>query len=319
MSSSRKKWIGAAAAVALVVVGAVVFTSRDKGSASDKDLIITAAVKRQTLQDKVTLSGTLGRVEQRKVNAPAEGRISRTYLDDGADVQPGQAILAIDGRDSVAEPGDFPFYRPLDVGAQGPDVKQLEQILAAAGYNPGPIDELYTEQTRFALAQWQADHNYPGRGIAHGQDRDGEPAAQRQRLQDRRAEHRRGHDRPRPRHPVRAGRTSQAPSIGWRPSPSLDPCAQPEDARGRARAVHRRGRPGHHAADRLHREPQRHGIRVRRRRARPARSRSPRAPGRCRSTSRRSPTASRRATRSSRSTWSTVTPMTWATHRRRRR
>ena len=162
MSSSRKKWIGAAAAVALVVVGVVVFTSRDKGSASDKDLIITAAVKRQTLQDKVTLSGTLGRVEQRKVNAPAEGRISRTYLDDGADVQPGQAILAIDGRDSVAEPGDFPFYRPLDVGAQGPDVKQLEQILAAAGYNPGPIDELYTEQTRFALAQWQADHNYPG-------------------------------------------------------------------------------------------------------------------------------------------------------------
>ena len=162
MSSSRKKWIGAAAAVALVVVGAVVFTSRNKGSASDKDLIITAAVKRQTLQDKVTLSGTLGRVEQRKVNAPAEGRISRTYLDDGADVQPGQAILAIDGRDSIAEPGDFPFYRPLDVGAQGPDVKQLEQILAAAGYNPGPIDELYTEQTRFALAQWQADHNYPG-------------------------------------------------------------------------------------------------------------------------------------------------------------
>ena len=82
----RKKWIGAAAAVALVVVGAVVFTSRDSGGASDKDLIITAAVKRQTLQDKVTLSGTLGRVEQRKVNAAAEGRISRTYLDDGVDV-----------------------------------------------------------------------------------------------------------------------------------------------------------------------------------------------------------------------------------------
>jgi multidrug efflux pump subunit AcrA (membrane-fusion protein) len=162
MSSSRRKWIGATAAVALVAVGVVVLTSRDQGSASDKDLIITAAVKRQTLQDKVTLSGTLGRVEQRKVNAPAEGRISRTYLDDGADVQPGQAILAIDGRDAVAEPGDFPFYRQLDVGAQGPDVNQLEKILAAAGYNPGPIDELYTEQTRFALAQWQADHNYPG-------------------------------------------------------------------------------------------------------------------------------------------------------------
>ena len=162
MSTGKKKWIGAVAAVALVVVGVVVFTSRDSGGASDKDLIITAAVKRQTLQDKVTLSGTLGRVEQRKVNAAAEGRISRTYLDDGVDVAPGQAILAIDGRDAVAEPGEFPFYRTLDVGAQGPDVRQLEQILATAGYNPGPVDELYTEQTRFALAQWQAEHGYPG-------------------------------------------------------------------------------------------------------------------------------------------------------------
>ena len=160
--SSSKKWIGAAAAVALVVVAVVVLTSRDSGSASDKDLIITAEVKRQTLQDKVTLSGTLGRVEQRKVNAAAEGRISRTYLDDGTDVAAGQAILAIDGRDAIAEPGEFPFFRTLDVGAQGPDVRQLEQILAAAGYNPGPIDELYTEQTRFALAQWQAEHGYPG-------------------------------------------------------------------------------------------------------------------------------------------------------------
>src|SRR5262245_34823457 len=116
MTPSKKKWIGASAAVALVVVGVVVFTSRDSGGESDKDLIITAAVKRQTLQDKVTLSGTLGRVEQRKVNAASEGRISRTYLDDGADVAAGQAIIAIDGRDAIAEPGEFPFYRTLDVG-----------------------------------------------------------------------------------------------------------------------------------------------------------------------------------------------------------
>ena len=239
-------------------------------------------MKRQTLQDKVTLSGTLGRVEQRKVNAPAEGRISRTYLDDGADVQPGQAILAIDGRDSVAEPGDFPFYRPLDVGAQGPDVKQLEQILAAAGYNPGPIDELYTEQTRFALAQWQADHNYPGAGSRTAKTVTVSLQPNGNGYKVGAAEHRRGHDRPRPRHPVRAGRAGQAPAIGWRSPSSLDPCAQPEDARGRARAVHRRGRPRHHVADRLHGEPEWRCLRVRRRRCRSGRSRSPRAPGRCR-------------------------------------
>ncbi len=164
MSSSRKKWFGAAAAVALVVVGVVVVSSRDSGGASDKDTIITAAVKRQTLQDKVTLSGTLGRVEQRQVNAATEGRVSRVYLDDGADVAADQAIVSIDGRDAVAEPGDFPFYRTLDVGAQGPDVHQLEQILSTAGFNPGAVDDLYTEQTRFALAQWQAARSYPGAG-----------------------------------------------------------------------------------------------------------------------------------------------------------
>ena len=38
---------------------------------------------------------------------------------------------------------------------------QLKQILAAAGDYPGPVNNLYTEQTQFALAQWQAQHHYP--------------------------------------------------------------------------------------------------------------------------------------------------------------
>ncbi len=58
--------------------------------------------------------------------------------------------------------GAFPFFRKLDVGAEGTDVQQLEQILKDAGYSPGTVDQLYTVQTSFALAQWQAAHNYPG-------------------------------------------------------------------------------------------------------------------------------------------------------------
>src|SRR5262245_17397651 len=123
--TSRKKWIGAGVATALAIVGVVAISTRDSGGASDKDLIITSDVKRQTLRDEVTLSGTLGRVEQRQVNAANEGRVSRVYLDDGAEVTANQALLAIDGRDSVAVAGEFPFYRSLDVGAQGADVTQL--------------------------------------------------------------------------------------------------------------------------------------------------------------------------------------------------
>ena len=39
---------------------------------------------------------------------------------------------------------------------------QLKQILAAAGDNPGPMTRCSREQTQFALAQWQAQHHYPG-------------------------------------------------------------------------------------------------------------------------------------------------------------
>ena len=130
MKSSSKKWIGAGVVAALGVVGIVALTTSGSGGAEDKDLIITASVERQTLREEVALSGTLGRVEQRQVNAAAEGRISRVFLDDGVEVAADQAVLAVDGRQAVAVPGEFSFSRSLDVGAEGPDVRQLEQILA---------------------------------------------------------------------------------------------------------------------------------------------------------------------------------------------
>ncbi|HMC69995.1 MAG TPA: peptidoglycan-binding domain-containing protein, partial [Mycobacteriales bacterium] len=111
----------------------------------------------------------LGRHEQRKVNALAEGSVTAVHAVDGATVQAGQAILAVDGRDAIAEPGEFPFFRALDVGSQGEDVRQLKGILRATGLDPGKPDTLYTEATRSALAQWQADHGYPGAAVQHDQ------------------------------------------------------------------------------------------------------------------------------------------------------
>jgi len=156
----RWKWVGL---VALAVVIAVVAIAVSMGgTARSRDLIVTATAARRTLDDKVTLTGQLSRVEQRKVVASAAAQISAVHVKDGDVVQPGQPIVAINGRDAVAETGLFPFFRTLDVGATGEDVRQLDQILATAGYSPGPIGTVYTDQTRFALAQWQAAHGYPG-------------------------------------------------------------------------------------------------------------------------------------------------------------
>ncbi|HYD11171.1 MAG TPA: biotin/lipoyl-binding protein, partial [Acidimicrobiales bacterium] len=142
------------AAVVAVLGGVTLVASGDGGGGGAKPLLITAEAQRRTLIDEVTIQGTLGRVEQRQVDAAETGRISTVHIEDGATVEAGQPILSIDGRDSIATGGAFPFFRALDVGSEGDDVRQLEEILRDAGHNPGTIDRTYTEETRQALAAW---------------------------------------------------------------------------------------------------------------------------------------------------------------------
>lgn len=71
-------------------------------------------------------------------------------------------MFALDGRAAVAVDGEFSFFRQLDVGSQGPDVAQLERILVDEGYQVGLVDELFTEETRAGLSQWQRDRGYGG-------------------------------------------------------------------------------------------------------------------------------------------------------------
>src|SRR6516164_3419547 len=156
----RWTWLVVAVLAAAGVAIAVVATS--SSGSTTRPLIVTANVTRQSLQDKVTLTGTLSRLEQRQVFATSAAQISEVHISDGNVVQAGQSILAVNGRDAVAVEGAFPFFRSLDVGDSGPDVQQLNEILTAHGDNPGPVSPLYTDQTRFALAQWQAAHGYPG-------------------------------------------------------------------------------------------------------------------------------------------------------------
>ena len=70
-------------------------------------------------------------------------------------------MFSLSGRDAIAEPGALPFFRSLAPGDQGEDVLELKQILAASGDDPGAMDNYFSQQTQFALAQWQAQHHYP--------------------------------------------------------------------------------------------------------------------------------------------------------------
>jgi len=152
------------AVLGAVVIAAVVipWTLSGAGASQGNATIILARVEQRTLQSTVQLTGTLARKSIRNVTAAAQGLVTAVGATDGATIQAGQTMFSLNGRAAVAEPGSTPFFRALVPGDVGDDVLQLKQILAAAGDYPGPVsDDQFTEQTQFALAQWQAQHQYP--------------------------------------------------------------------------------------------------------------------------------------------------------------
>ncbi|MDG1877417.1 MAG: Calx-beta domain-containing protein [Acidimicrobiales bacterium] len=151
--------------VIIIMAGLVMiwqWTGDDNPDESSEIELLVDTVSRQTLRDELTLNGELRRDELQAINSPFDGRVSQIAVNDGDQIAPGDVILALDGRPAVAANGDFSFYRRLDVGSDGPDVLQLEQILRNGGYDPGNVDGLYTEDTRRALRQWQVDYGYGG-------------------------------------------------------------------------------------------------------------------------------------------------------------
>jgi len=126
------------------------------------DRAIAESVSVRTLTDEITIRGELRRDELQVVTAAAPGKVGAVTVSDGETVEAGDLLLSVDGRQVVAVAGDFAFYRSLDVGSEGADVRQLEEVLSAAGHDVGDVDDLYTEETRAGLAAWQAAYGYVG-------------------------------------------------------------------------------------------------------------------------------------------------------------
>ena len=101
----------------------------------------------------------------------AQGRASGIREATARPARAEHRLFALDGRDAIAEPGATRFFRPLDVGDRGDDVLQLKRILAASGYNPGAMDTVFTEQTRFALRSGRHSTTHPGGGSGLAADR----------------------------------------------------------------------------------------------------------------------------------------------------
>ncbi len=55
--------------------------------------------------------------------------------------------------------------RVLRVGSRGTDVMEIQSLLKKIGYNPGPIDGIYGQQTKNAVTQFQRDNGLDADGI----------------------------------------------------------------------------------------------------------------------------------------------------------
>ncbi len=162
------KWgIGGAVVVALVLVGTLVWPGVDNGGGSssspnDGPTFVVAPVERRTLVDEITVRGEIRRDQLQRITSGVDGQVSSVLVDDGDTINAGDILYAIDGRAAVAVDGEFSFFRRLDVGSDGPDVLQLETILSNDGFNVGVVDQLFTEETRAGLREWQINRGYGG-------------------------------------------------------------------------------------------------------------------------------------------------------------
>ena len=159
----RNKVVLALIAVVLVGTGAGVGYDqvRAGGTAASPGTVIFSRVQTRTLQDTLPETGTLGHKTTSTITAAAAGQVTALYSQENAIAKAGDPMFAIGGRTAIAEEGSVPFFRSLGLGDEGSDVLQLNEILAAARDDPGPVGSAFTDGTLSALAEWQAQHGYP--------------------------------------------------------------------------------------------------------------------------------------------------------------
>ena len=167
MNNQKKIFVGIGIGLVLVLlIGVFVWPgtggNSNNSQRNDGPTYVVAPVERRTLSDEITVRGEIRRDQLQRITANVDGQVSSVLVDDGDTINAGDVLYAIDGRAAVAVDGDFSFFRRLDVGSDGPDVLQLERILSESGYDVGTVDQLFTEETRSGLRDWQIARGYGG-------------------------------------------------------------------------------------------------------------------------------------------------------------
>ncbi|QCX74829.1 Putative peptidoglycan binding domain protein [Streptomyces sp. YIM 121038] len=143
----------------------------------------TTKVQRTTLTRTETVNGSLGYGDTTAVAAPAAGRGSGGVVtwvpEDGDVLKRGDTVYRVAEREVPLLYGSIPFYRTLNTGSEGADVRILERNLAALGYTGFTVDDTYTSGTAAAVRDWQDDLGRDETGTVQPADAVVAPGARR--------------------------------------------------------------------------------------------------------------------------------------------
>jgi peptidoglycan hydrolase-like protein with peptidoglycan-binding domain len=161
------RWAGMAVAVAVLVVAVVgvwqaVVNRPRAASSSGQIATATAAVSRGTVTERLQIAGTLGFDGSYSVAHQGNPGITTWVAEAGSTVDRGGSLYAVANEPVRLLIGTLPAYRDFGTGMpDGPDVKQLEENLAALGMRPGKVDAKFTADTVAAVKRWQAAWGLP--------------------------------------------------------------------------------------------------------------------------------------------------------------
>ena len=159
----RRPVIVAAGVLVLAGIGGgIALLGGDGGAAAQDDAetetaTTTATVELTDLVEYQELDGTLGFGTPEDLSVSRQGTITALPAE-GSVIDRGGSLVEIDNRPVPLLFGSKPWWRPLQVDVEGPDVQILEENLVALGYADASsltVDETFTSATTAAVKRWQ--------------------------------------------------------------------------------------------------------------------------------------------------------------------
>jgi Putative peptidoglycan binding domain len=179
---SRRRWPWAVGAVVVLAcaAGAVVLLDGDDSIEPVETVnmdVATAEVR--DLIEFTELDGRMVYDDVTSVPAGIDGVLTELVAD-GAEVERGDVVYAVNAQPVTVFYGDVPLFRPLSVDAVGDDVRLLEANLASLGYHTDGDDEfvdtgfsvdgVFDDATADAVVRWQQDVGSPDTGVVNPTD-----------------------------------------------------------------------------------------------------------------------------------------------------